>query len=73
MAPLEITEVILSHCNIVNNGYQQNLKVMYTYILNKSFSQLLKILPRKFIFRNFKPLDIEDKINITLVVDRCVT
>ena len=40
---LEITEVVLVHCNIVNNNYQQDLKVLYTFILNKSFGQLLDI------------------------------
>ena len=35
MPHLEITEVILVHCNIVNNNYQQNSKVLYTFISNK--------------------------------------
>ena len=30
---LEITEVVLVHCNIVNNDYQQNLRVLYTFVL----------------------------------------
>ena len=47
---LEITEVILLHCNIVNNDYQQNSRVLYTFILNKPFSQLLEISPTNFIF-----------------------
>ena len=33
---LEITEVVLVHCNIVNN-YQQYSRVLYTFVLNKSF------------------------------------
>ena len=40
---LEITEVVLVHCNIVNNNYQQNSRVLCTFIPNKSFSQLLDI------------------------------
>ena len=32
---LEITEVVLVKCNIVNNNYQQNSKVMYTFVPNK--------------------------------------
>ena len=47
---LEITEVILMHCNVVNNSYQQNLRVLYTFVLNKSFSQLLDISPENCIF-----------------------
>ena len=37
---LEITEVALIHCNVVNNSYQQNSSVLYTSVPNKSFSQL---------------------------------
>ena len=37
---LEITEVVLTHCNIVNNDYQQNSRVLYTFISNKLFDQL---------------------------------
>ena len=32
---LEITEVILVHCNIVNNDYQQDSRILYTFIPNK--------------------------------------
>ena len=38
---LEINEVVLVHCNIVNNNYQQNSRVLYTFVPNKSFGQLL--------------------------------
>ena len=47
---LEITEVILIHCNVVNNSYQQNSRVLYTFVSNKSFGQLLDISPENFIF-----------------------
>ena len=47
---LEITEVALVHCNIVNNDYQQNSEVLYTFIPNKLFRQLLDISPKSFIF-----------------------
>ena len=40
---LEIIEVVLVHYNIVNNGYQQDSRVLYTFIPNKSFAQLLDI------------------------------
>ena len=46
---LEITEVVLVHYNIANNNYQQNSRVLYTFIPNKSFGQLLDISPKKFI------------------------
>ena len=45
---LEITEVILIHCNIVNNSYQQNSRVLYTFVPNKSFGQLLNISLENF-------------------------
>ena len=50
MPYLEITEVVLVHCNVVNNSYQQNSRVLYTFISNKSFGQLLDISPKSFIF-----------------------
>ena len=34
-APLEITEVVLVHCNIVNNDYQHDSRLLYSFVLNK--------------------------------------
>ena len=50
MSYLKITEVILMHCNVVNNSYQQNSGIWYIFVRNKSFGQLLDISPEKFIF-----------------------
>ena len=47
---IEITEVVLIHCNIVNNGYQHNSLVLHTFVPNKSFVQLLNISPKTIIF-----------------------
>ena len=47
---LEITEVILVHCNILNNDYQHDFRVLFTFIPNRSFCQLLDILPKSFVF-----------------------
>ena len=47
---LEIAEVALVHCNMVNNDYQQDSRVLYTFVPNKNFSSLLKISPSKHIF-----------------------
>ena len=83
---LEITEVVLKHCNVVNNSYEQNSRVLYTFVPNQSFGQLLNISPENFIFlktfdsefsqidvrftdQNSTALEIEDKINITLVIN----
>ena len=43
MPKLEITEELLVHCNIVNNDYERDSKVLYIFIPNKSFSQLLDV------------------------------
>ena len=47
---LKITEVVLIRCNIVNNDYQQDSRVLYTFVRNKLFGQLLDISPKNFIF-----------------------
>ena len=48
---LEITEVVLVHCNIVNNDYQQDSRVLYMFVPNKPFDSLLKISPTNHIFK----------------------
>ena len=82
---LEVWEVILVHCNIVNNDYQHDLWVLYTFVPNKPFGSPLEISPTNHIFlktfnskydeikvwftdQNSKPLEIEDRINLTLVI-----
>ena len=82
---LEIAEVVLVHCNIVNNDYQQDLRVLYTFVPNKPFGSLLEISPTNHIFlktfnseydeikvwftdQNSQPLEIEDRINLTMVI-----
>ena len=47
---LELTEVILVHCNIFNNQYQHYSKVLYTFVANGSFGQLLSISPANNIY-----------------------
>ena len=47
---LEITKKKLIHSNVVNNSYQQNSRVLYTFVPNKSFGQLLDISHKNFIF-----------------------
>ena len=82
---LEITEVILVHCNIVNNDYQQDSILLYTFVPSKPFCSLLEISPTNHIFlktlnseydqikvwftdQNSTPLEMEDRINLTLVI-----
>ena len=47
---LEITEVVLVHCDIVNNDYQQDSRVLHTFVPNKPFGSLLEISPTNDIF-----------------------
>ena len=47
---LEITEVVLVHCDIVNNNYQQDSGVLYTFVPNKPFGSLLEVSPTNHIF-----------------------
>ena len=50
---LEITKLVLVHCNIVNNDYQQDSRVLYTFVPNKSFGSLLEISRKNYLFKNF--------------------
>ena len=47
---LEITEVVLVHCNILNNDYQQDLRGLYAFVPSKPFGSLLEISQIKHIF-----------------------
>ena len=42
---LETVEVVLVHCNLVNNDYQQASKVLFTFVPNKQFGQLITVTP----------------------------
>ena len=83
---LEITEVVLIHCSVVNNKSQKKSRVLYTIVPKKSLGQLLDIPLENSIFletfdlessyievwftdENPNPLEIEDRINITLVIN----
>ena len=81
---LEIVELVLVHCNLVNNDYQQNPRILYTFVPNKTFGSLLEISPPNHVFlkifnsefqeviwftdQTSKPLEIEDKINVFLII-----
>ena len=78
---LEIVELVLVHCNLVNNDYQQDSRILFTFV---PFGGLLEISPTNLVFlktfhsefqevkiwftdQTSKPLELEDKINITLI------
>ena len=47
---LEVVELVLVHCNLVNNDYQQDSRILFTFVPNKSFGSLLEISPRNHLF-----------------------
>ena len=47
---LEITEVTWVHCNIIDKDYQQDSRVLYTFVPNKPFGSSLEIFPTNHIF-----------------------
>ena len=60
---LENVEVVLVHCNLVNNNYQQHSRVLFTFVSNKQYGQLISISPHSLIFLNtmnteFSEIDI---------------
>ena len=75
---LEIVELVLLHCNLVNNDYRQDSRILYTFVPNKELGSLLEISPTFnsefqevkiwFTDQTSKPLELEDKINITLII-----
>ena len=47
---LENVEVVLVHCNLVNNSYQQASRVLFTFVPNKQYGQLISISPHSLVF-----------------------
>ena len=46
----ENVEVVLVHCNLVNNSYQQTSRVLFTFVPNKQYGQLISISPHSLVF-----------------------
>ena len=84
---LEVVEVVLVQCNLVDNQYQKKSEVLYTYTPNKSYAYLINVEPSNLVYlkahntefceisitftdQNGRPLEIEDKINLTLQIDK---
>ena len=47
---LEIVELVLVQCNLVNNDYQQDSRILYTFVPDKTFGSLLEISPTNQVF-----------------------
>ena len=82
---LEVVQLVLVHCNLVNNDYQQDSRILYAFVTNKTFCRLLEISPTNYVFlktfnsefqeikiwftdQTSAPLELEDKIDITLII-----
>ena len=46
---LESVDLVLVHCNLVNNSYQQASKVLFTFVPNKKYGQLITVSPETLI------------------------
>ena len=80
---LESVDLVLVHCNLVNNSYQQASKVLFTFVPNKKYGQLITVSPETLIMlktvntefieiwftnQDNRPLEIEDSVNISLII-----
>ena len=61
---LENDEVVLVHSNLVNNSYQQASRVLFAFVSNKKYGQLISISPN-----SPNSLEIEDNVNISLIIN----
>ena len=84
---LEVVDVVLVQCNLVDNQSQQKSEVLYIFTSNKSYDDLLNVEPSNLVFlktyntefdeiiitftdQNGRPLEIEDKVNLTLLINK---
>ena len=80
-------EVVLFQCNLVDNQYQQNSEVLYTFTPNKFYAYLSNVKQNSLVFlkthntkfdeiiitftdQNGRPLEIEDKVNLTSLINK---
>ena len=49
---LESVEVVLVHCNLIKSDYQHSSKVLFSFVLNKQFGQLINISPNTLTMMN---------------------
>ena len=59
---LEVVEVVLVQCNLVDNKYQQKSKVLYTFTPNKSYTYLLNVEPSTLVFLKTYNTDFDEVI-----------
>ena len=57
---LENVEVVLVHCNLVNNSYQQHSRVLFIFVLNKHYGQLISISPHSLVLLKTMNMDFSE-------------
>ena len=84
---LEVVELVLVQCNLVDNQHEEKSEVLYTFTPNKFYAYLLNLESGSSVFlktyniefdemiitlmdQNGGPLEIEDKVNLTLVINK---
>ena len=83
---LEVVEVVLVKCNLVHNQYQKKSEILYTFTSNKFYAYLLNVEASNivllktfntecdkditFMDQNGRPLEIEDKVNLALLINK---
>ena len=84
---LEVVEVVLVQCNLINNQYQLKSEVLSTFTPNKFYGYLLNVKPCNLVYlktyntefddititftdQDGRPLEIEDKVNLILLINK---
>ena len=84
---VEVIQVVLVQCSLVDNQYQQMSEELCTFTLNKSYAYLLNVKPGNLVYLktyntefveiivtftdgNGRPLEIEDEVNLTLLINK---
>ena len=77
---LESAEVVLVYCNLVNNNYEQASKVLFTFVPNKQFGQLINMSPHSLTMLStanteFSSIEVwftdqnsDRSVNMTLII-----
>ena len=60
VSKLENVEVVLVHCNLVNNSYQQHSRVLFTFVPTKRYDQLISISPHSLVFLKTMNMDFSE-------------
>ena len=84
---LEVVELVLVQCNLVDNQHEEKSEVLYTFTPNNFYAYLLNVEPSNLVFlktyntefdemittlmdQNGGPLEIEDKVDLALVINK---